>query len=146
MRKLVVLGLGLAFGGAATSTCSALPSSVHPGGAPKMACARAYTPAKGGATRKQIADALRRSVGESEGMYAVFNFDWIKASGNWAYAETRPESPDGEEHYAPVSALLRRSGSQWRVVARLDSREETPARAMRRVRNKFPSAPRDIFP
>ncbi len=145
MKKFVILSLGVALSGAAvgTSTCGA-QSSPHP---VRLVCGRAYTPPKGGALRKQIADALRRNVGQHAGVYVVFNFDWLKVNGNWAYVETHPESPDGANKYEPVSALLRRSNGLWSVAARADADDETsPTQALHRLKNKFPSAPRDIFP
>lgn len=149
MSTLMMLGLASALGGAglSPSTCGAQPDTRFDVRELSNRCARAYTPAKGGATRKQIADAMRRSVGQSAGVYVVFNFDWVKINGSWAYAETRPESPDGQNKYEPVSALLRRSKGLWRVVARAETDDETsPAQAQRQLRNRFPSAPRDVFP
>ncbi len=108
---------------------------------------RAYVPARGGSTRKAIADGLRRDVGKFSGLYVVFNFNHLKVNGVWAYAETAPESPDGKNKYEPVSALLKRSGSVWNVVGRGVTDDETDeATALCRLKNKFPGAPRDIFP
>ncbi len=143
MKKIVILSLGIALSGAwaNTSTCLAQPRAA------RLVCGRAYTPAKGGALRKQIADALRRNVGQHAGVYVVFNFDWLKVSGNWAYAETHPESPDGANKYEPVAALLRRSNGLWSVAARADADDQTsPTQALHRLKNRFPAAPRDIFP
>lgn len=108
---------------------------------------RAYSPARGSAIRKAIADGLRRDVGQFAGVYAVFNFQHLKVNGRWAYAETEPESPDGKNKYEPVAALLKRNGSVWNVVGRVVADgDSSPATALRRVKRRFPSAPRDIFP
>lgn len=146
MKSIYVLSLSLALGvgaGTGASTCSAqsAPRELN------ATCARSYTPARGSATRKQIADAMRRNLGASTGIYAVFVFDWLKVNGNWAYAETQPESADGSSKYEPVSALLRRKNGLWSVAERIQGDDETdPAQELKRVRKRFPSAPRDIFP
>lgn len=108
---------------------------------------RAYIPARGGSTRKAIADGLRRDVGKFSGRYVVFNFTHIKVSGRWAYAETNPESPDGKNKYEPVAALLKRDGSTWNVVGRVVADGETSrSTALRRLKSRFSSVPRAIFP
>ena len=143
--KIVVLSLSIALSGTfgSPSTCSA---QFKPGARPASPTAcRAYIPARGSTTRKQIADALRRKVGATTGVFAVFVFDWIKVNGNWAYVQTSPQSADGESQYEPVSALLRRRNGLWSVAA-IEETDVSPAQAQRRLKKRFPSAPRDIFP
>ena len=107
--------------------------------------ASAYSPKRGSAERKQIADAMRRDVGQFSGRYVVFNFDHIKISGNWCYAVTRPESPDGKTKYEPISALLRRTNGRWSVAGRLVAEEVGEAAGLRNLRRKFSQAPSAIF-
>jgi hypothetical protein len=148
-RALAVLGLGVILGGVpGASTCEvAHAQNPYSGwGKRRVTRAKAVTPPRGGAVRKQIADAMRRDVGQFAGVYVVFNFDWIKTSGNWAYAQTRPESPDGANKYEPIEALLRRSNGVWSVVGRISDGATSPASQRRRLRARFPSAPRSIFP
>lgn len=106
----------------------------------------AHTPARGSSERKAIAEAMRRDVGKFSGRYVVFNFQHLKVNRAWAYAVTRPESPDGKTKLEPVSALLRKSKGQWSVAGRLLGAEAVEKVAERRLRAKFPQAPSNIFP
>ena len=139
--------LAVALSASAVADASTCRARVEASPSTWSACGRASTPARGSTTRKQIADAMRRSLGAATGVYAVFNFDWIKVNGSWAFAKTRPESPDGLNKYEPVWALLRRSNGLWRVQARImgDS-ESSPEQQLHAAKRRYPNAPRDIFP
>lgn len=146
MKNLMALAVALTIGSVAPPSTWGAQGPVRDEACAR-ACAKAYTPARGSATRKQIADAMRRSLGGATGIYAVFVFDWIKVNGNWAFAKTSPESADGENKYEPVWALLRRSNGLWSVKVRIMGDSETsPEQQLRAARKRFPSAPRDIFP
>lgn len=112
---------------------------------PRTSKISTHSPKRGSAERKQIADAMRRDVGQFSGRYVVFNFDHLKISGNWCYAVTRPESPDGKTKYEPISALLRRTNGRWSVAGRLVAEEVGEAAGLRNLRRKFPQAPNAIF-
>jgi hypothetical protein len=152
MNTVRALGIGVALCGLGVLSAPASRAQFGTGallakGAGHATKSAAYIPAKGGATRKLIADAMRRGLGAKTGVYAVFNFDWIKVNGSWAYAETRPESPDGKSKYEPVWALLRRTDGVWSVKSLILSGEDSAPEDQRQAaRRKFPSAPRDIFP
>ena len=144
--KIIVLPLSIALGGAlSASTCSA---QFKPQGAPqaKPAACPAHTPGRSSTTRKQIADALRGKAGATTGTL-VFNFDWLKVNGSWAYAETTPKTAPGSSGYEPTFAMLRRKNGLWSVTVRAQAAPNIPRTQTRqRLRTMFPSAPRDIFP
>ena len=92
-----------------------------------------YVPKEGGAERKAIMDALRKPVEAKLKQKVIFVISNLKAQNGWAFLVGTPQQPDGKpidykitpyrEAYEDgafdnsLSALLRKQGDLWRVVA-----------------------------
>jgi hypothetical protein len=105
----------------AAAICLALPACLVGSGcalAGSLETARdeAHAPAPGTVERRQILAALRDEVRRWHKLEVVFVVDELRVVGNWAWIWTRPESPDGRNHYEGVGGLLHREQDQWRVV------------------------------
>lgn len=90
------------------------------------------TPEKGSAERTAILNALRVPVERELKQKIVFNLDHFRVLGNWAFLGGDPQIPSGgQPNYRGtpyqeakdadmfdnnVFALLRKSGTRWRVV------------------------------
>jgi hypothetical protein len=74
------------------------------------------TPAPGSAERRAILDALRAELRRWHEVEVAFVVDRLRVARDWAWVETRPQSPDGQSQYEDVSALLRREQGRWRVL------------------------------
>lgn len=112
------------------------------------------TPAPGSPDRKAILDVLRELVPQWRGQKAVFLVRHMKVSQGWAWVEADPRSADGSQHYEPLECLLQKTPQKWEI------RECRPCcgdceddpdcrdkeRYYRKLRSKFPKAPRGIFP
>lgn len=91
-----------------------------------------YTPEKGSTERKAILDALRVPVEKNLKQKIVFAAEHFNVSGNWAFLGGAPQSPEGgRPNYGGTPyqealeagmfdnnffAVLKKSGSKWRVV------------------------------
>ena len=103
-----------------------------------------YTPPVGSPERKAIFDAMR-AAGDDRGR--VFVPRHLKVADGWAWVTAEPRSKDGANRYEPESALVRREGGGWRVVAQPCGEEECDdAKETVRIRAAFPRAPAGIFP
>jgi hypothetical protein len=98
-----------------------------------------HEPAPGTAERREILDALRDEIRRQLGLHVTFMVVHLKVEDGWAWAHTRPQSPDGLNHYEDVSALLHLEHGAWQVVTLSD---DGPAA----VRRLYPAAPAGIFP
>lgn len=92
----------------------------------------AYTPAKNAPERRAILDALRAPVEKQLKQKIIFNVEHFKIQGNWAFVGGEPQNASGgkpDYRNTPYReaidagafdnnffALLRKSGSKWRVV------------------------------
>lgn len=103
-----------------------------------------YTPAVGSPERKAIFDAMR-AAGQDPAR--VFVPSHLKVADGWAWVVAEPRSRNGANRYEPESALVRREGAGWKVVAQPCGEEDCDdAREMARIRAAFPRAPAAIFP
>ena len=110
---------------------------------PALAQQSPYTPAAGSAERRAIFDAMRKG---GEDRARVFVVRHLKVADGWAWAAGEPRSKDGANRYEPESALLRREGAGWKVVARPCGEAECEEASERaRIRAAFPRAPAGIF-
>ena len=79
--------------------------------------ARMHTPVPGTMERRAVLDGLRYWVRSRLGVNVRFVVHHLKISGGWAWVVTDPQSPDGTQHYEPISALLKKGKNCWVVVA-----------------------------
>jgi hypothetical protein len=109
------------------------------------------TPLPGTPMRKAVLDALRLEVKRIHGLDVVFVVIHLKVKEGWAWAHTRPQSPDGSSRYEDVSALLQRRNDNWTVVEIPCGEKENPdcltgPDYFSRLQGRFPSVPTAIFP
>lgn len=92
----------------------------------------ASTPSKGSPVRKAVLDALRIPVERELKQKVVFSVDTMKVQGAWAFANGSPlntnnetpnyrgtryqEAIDSEAFDNNFQALLKKTGSKWKVV------------------------------
>lgn len=98
-----------------------------------------------GGERKLILDSLRDYVRKNYNLKVIFKVHWLKQSGNWAYVETNPMSPDGKQSYEPMDVLMTKGNERWIVAAERDQSVGT-SESIRQLRKDFPDAPASIFP
>jgi hypothetical protein len=108
-----------------------------PGGSPVL------KPAKGSAQRKAVLDALRREIRRLHGIDVIFVVQNLNVKADWAWVEAIPQSTDGKLRLESVAALLRRSGTDWRVLE-IPCAEPDDHRCIGNP--KFPGALQDRFP
>ena len=91
-------------------------------------------PTKGSTERTELLDSLRPSVENELKQKIVFVINTISVQGSWAFIDGRLQTTDGKvpswkgTKYADaakygaqsdgISALLKRSGSSWRIIAK----------------------------
>src|SRR6478672_1410137 len=91
-------------------------------------------PAKGSPERTELLDSLRPTVENELKQKIVFVINTISVQGSWAFIDGRLQTTDGKvpswkgTKYADaakygaqsdgISALLKRSGSSWRIIAK----------------------------
>lgn len=111
----------------------------------------AVTPPAGSVERKAILDALRGEIQKLHRIDAIFVVKYLKVLNSWAWIETSPKSADGTNQYEEVSALLRKSGTKWKV-AELACSEEDNEECLgspdyfKGLRKRFPKMPTRILP
>jgi len=92
-------------------------------------------PTKGSTERTELLDSLRPTVENELKQKIVFVINTISVQGSWAFIDGRLQTTDGKvpswkgTKYADaakygaqsygISALLKRSGSSWRVIAKI---------------------------
>ena len=109
-----------------------------------MAQSGAHTPTNGSVERKAILDAMRLRGDNHKQVFVVRH---LKVSEDWAWVTVDPKSADGAQQYEPESALLRRTGSRWRVVDQPCGEEGCDEhKELLRIRAKYRAAPAAIFP
>jgi hypothetical protein len=113
----------------------------------------AYTPARGGAERKAIMDAMRAHRRRFDARPVIFVVDYLRVQRGWAWLSVQPRSPDGRSQFEGESALLRRRAGRWEVVETMPAageREGTPLEDdcawFQRLRVRFTSIPVAILP
>ena len=109
---------------------------------------KTYTPKAGSKERKAIMEALRKPVTKRVRKPVIFRVGSLKVRDGWAFLQGQAQHTNGsalgDEHlWGEVSALLRKKGSTWTV---LHWGFATDTGTMDRARQKYPSAPKTIFP
>jgi hypothetical protein len=113
----------------------------------------AYTPARGGAERKAIMDAMRAHRRRLDPQPVIFVAGYLRVQRGWAWLAVQPQSPDGRSHFEGESALLRRRGGRWEVAEVMPAFGEREGTAIeedcawfQRLRGRFPALPRAVLP
>jgi hypothetical protein len=122
-----------------------------------------HTPEKGSLERQGMMDALRdefndrRSPGyQPHRGSVIFVVNYLKAHNGWAWTYADPHSSDASDSFGENSGfLLHQEGGQWKVM-RLPPMASDPSdpenldypsrRDVEKIRQKYPTAPADIFP
>lgn len=98
-----------------------------------------------------ILHALREKLGLT-GSDLVFETRYLRIEGGWAWIRVSPRSGDGLHIYEDHSALMRKTHGRW-GLAELRSGECAwdpdcwdDGRYFRKLRRRFPAAPKGIFP
>jgi hypothetical protein len=110
-----------------------------------------WTPPVGSSERKAIVNALRQEVKDLHGLDVRFVITHLKVKDNWAWIQTRPQSPGGENNYEDIAALLNKLNGAWRIRELACTEPDNPdclgeADFFKRLQGRFPEAPREIFP
>ena len=108
-------------------------------------------PPVGSSERQAIADVLRREVKALQGIDTRFVITHLQVKDNWAWIQTRPQSPGGENSYEDIAALLHKVNGAWQVVEIPCTEPDNPdclggPEYFRRLQGRFPEAPGEIFP
>lgn len=108
-------------------------------------------PAPGNPLRKAVLDGLRRDIFEKHQLQVVFVVNNLRVLDNWAWVATRPQSPDGNNKYEDVTALLNKQKGQWEVIsypfATDGSQDELDWFALvKQCRKNNPQVPAALFP
>jgi hypothetical protein len=119
----------------------------------------ATTPKVGSPLRKAVLDALRAPVEKQLGPPIVFEAKHFKVAGSWAYFEGMPRRPGGKKvDYSKtkfreaaaeglfedfVIALLRKTGSKWKIVEMALGPTDYPTEFWR---TKHKGLPASLFP
>lgn len=109
------------------------------------------TPPPGDSVRVAVLEALRLEVKRNLGLDVVFVVGHLRVKDGWAWVHTRPQSPDGENRYEDVSALLELRDGGWEVVeipcTEVDNSDCPDGRELfDRLRERHPAAPAEVFP
>lgn len=113
----------------------------------------AYTPARGGAERKAIMDAMRAHRRRFDPRPVTFVVSRLRVQRGWAWLAVQPQSPDGRSRYEGEEALLRRRSGRWAVAEVMPAAGEREGTALeedcawfQELRRRYPSLPPAILP
>ncbi len=122
-----------------------------------------HTPEKGSLERQGMMDALRDEFSDRRSPsyqphkgIIIFVVNYLKAHNGWAWTNADPHSSDASDSFGENSGfLLHQEGGQWKVM-RLPAMVKDPndpenldypsRRDVEKIRQKYPTAPADIFP
>jgi len=148
-------------GDSATSTSGGSDQSA-PANAADEVKDQLHTPAKGSEERQAIMDALRAEFDNRQSPYytshrgtIVFVVNRLQVHNGWAWMNGYPHSSDSQDSFGEYNGfLLHLQGGQWAVM-RLPAMVNDPSdpenldypgrKDVERIRQKFPTAPTDIF-
>ncbi|MEW6518110.1 MAG: hypothetical protein AB1461_01725 [Thermodesulfobacteriota bacterium] len=110
-----------------------------------------WIPPFGSGERQAIINALRQEVKALHGLDVRFVITHLKVKDDWAWLQTRPQSPDGENSYEDIAALLHKVNGVWQVVEIPCIEPDNPGcldgpEYFKRLQRRFPEAPGEIFP
>ena len=102
------------------------------------------TPPEGSAEREAIFAAMRQGREIQDQFFVTTHF---KVQNGWAWTVGDPQSSDGKSRYERESALLRNSGSGWKVLDQPYAEADCDdIKEIARIRATHPQAPAGIFP
>jgi hypothetical protein len=109
-----------------------------------------WTPPAGSGERRAIIHALRREVKILHGLDARFVITHLQVKDDWAWLQTRPQSPDGKNSYEDIAALLHKVNGVWQVVEIPCAEQDHPGcldgpEYFKGLQRRFPEAPGEIF-
>jgi len=110
-----------------------------------------WTPPVGSSERKDIVNALRQEVKIQHGLDVHFVISHLKVKDNWAWLQTRPQSPDGNNSYEDIAALLHKVNGAWWISELACTEPDNPdclggPEYFKGLQRRFPEAPGEIFP
>jgi hypothetical protein len=124
-----------------------------------------HTPPPGSPERQAIMDVMRLDFYSGDAAAAhrnvkgvLFNVRYLKVHGDWALVCVDPVNADGKEIAESRWGLLRRNAGQWSDAKYFDAIRPYPseeaaqealdmtASTIRKIWERFPDAPKDIFP
>jgi hypothetical protein len=125
-------------------TAAFLSSHAHAG-------QQVWTPPPGSDERQAIIHALRQEVKALHGLDVGFVITHLQVKDDWAWLQTRPQSPDGENSYEDIAALLHKVNGAWRICELACAEPDNPGcldgpEYFKGLQGRFPEAPREIFP
>jgi hypothetical protein len=110
-----------------------------------------WTPPVSNSERKAIVNTLRQEVKALHGLDVRFVITHLKVVNDWAWIQTRPQSPGGKNRYEDIAALLNKSNGAWRIREIPCGEPDNPdclgdPDYFKRLQRRFPEAPGEIFP
>lgn len=122
-----------------------------------------HTPERGSLEREAMMNALRAAFDDrNSGYYTahrgniVFVVNYLKSHNGWAWTYATPQSSDKSDSFGEYSGfLLHQEGGQWKLM-NLPPMVNDPSdpenlnypsrRDVEKIRQKYPTAPAEIFP
>lgn len=109
------------------------------------------TPSPGTPERKAVLDALREEVRRLHALDVVFVVRHLKVNAGWSWLHAQPQSPDGQQRYEDVSALLQIQDGVWKVVEFPCTEVDDPEcldgpNYFTGLLQRFPEVPAEILP
>lgn len=97
-----------------------------------------------------VLEALQAEILRNLGIASVLQVEHLKILGDWAWAHVLPRSPDGQQHYEDISALLRKADGRWRVEEIACTEADDPACLGNQgftsgLKSRFPGLPLDLL-
>lgn len=111
-----------------------------------------HTPPEGSAERKAILDGLRAHLKATGGATHVFVVRKLNVHSGWAWVSVDPQSADGSKKFETVNGLLHLESGAWKVKAlqpvfgEVEDTDPDYKKWFRHLKEKYPTAPADIFP
>jgi hypothetical protein len=108
----------------------------------------AHTPPDGSTEKNAILQATQRALAHQGRKHLVLVVPYLKVHSGWAWIQVNPQSADGKQHYESQSGLLQeKATNKWTLLEWMPAEEGTDyAKYFKNLKDKYPSAPRDIFP
>jgi hypothetical protein len=111
----------------------------------------AFTPEKGSDERKEILDALRKTVFETHHVKVIFVVNYMKVYDGWVWLHILPQKVDGSDQYEDILALIHKENQEWKVLEIPCAEENNPLcitseNYFQGLKKRFPKLPNCILP